>query len=111
MSALNQTLRARERALIVRNLANGAALADTMRAFARTESEIAADIRYVADKIASYCIARCRPLKDFADVAVLRENRALVHHYLDRIDLDLVPRFRNIRVAAFDRQTLQEIRP
>jgi hypothetical protein len=107
---MNTTNRARERCLIVRNLANGVALDEVRRAFNRTDADIAADIRFVGDKIASYCIARCRPLRDFGDVGVLRANRALVHLYLDRVDLDVLPRFKNIRVEAFDAKVFKERR-
>lgn len=108
---MNTSPRARERGLIVRNLANGVPLAAVMRAFRKTDAEIAGDIRYVGDKIASYCIARCLPVKDFGDIGVLRAHRALVHNYLDRVDLDVLPRFRNIRVEVFDRKAIRELRP
>ena len=104
---MNATPRARERCLIVRNLANGVPLGEIKHAFQRTEAEITADIRYVGDKIASYCIARCRPVLMFGDVGVIRSNRSLIHLYLDRVDLDVLPRFKNIRVEAFDHRKLR----
>lgn len=106
---MNSTPRAQERCLIVRNLANGVALGEVMSAFRRTKSEIVVDIKYVADKIASYCIARCQPVRDFRDVGAIRANGALVHLYLDRIDLDVLPKFKNIRIEAFDRRKLREL--
>lgn len=107
---MNTTLRAQQRCLIMRNLANGVALGAVKRAFGKTDAEIAADIRYVGDKLASYCMLRCRPVLDFRDVGVVRANRALVHLYLDRVDLDVVPKFKNIRVEAFDAKAIKELR-
>jgi hypothetical protein len=89
---------------------NGVPLGEVMRAFGRTGAEIAADIRYAGNKIASYCIARCQPVRDFADVGVIRAHGSLVHHYLDRVDLDVLPRFKNIRVESFDARKLKGLR-
>lgn len=91
-----------ERRLIFSNLLNGCDYASVGKAFNKTEKEIDETFNFVIQLLKSVCFENRVPLPPCGTLAEAQANRLSLLKLADKVDLTLVPVYKNVITAPLE---------